>query len=430
MEIRTISRTSARTAKAGLLLSGIGLLLVSPAFGQDTNTYAPAATAPCAPAANSCCATPGCDGTYSDSACPEEEPWTLMSALCGEEESPFKVAGWLEFGYQSDHDGAFTGNGPFLDDHEWKSFNLNQMYLYSEKVADGTCGWDWGYRADFLYGVDGNEGQAFGNPPGEWDFLNGYDHGIYEWAIPQLYAEVAYDKLSVKLGHFFTPTGYDVFQPSGNFFFSHQILWYNAEPFTHTGALATYKATDNTSVSAGWVAGWDTGFDQFQGGSQGLVVLTQKLSENTTLVYFNLFGDSGWRGDNNVCQGAILTQTWTEKFSTVHQFDVMGSEGAFDFATTGVVGDSVGFENYAFYQINDTLKAGARLEWLKADGVTYYTITGGVNIKVSENLLIRPEVKHLWAPGVPGGAAGTIASNVADVYGNSTVFGIDAVLSF
>src|SRR5690349_10046489 len=176
-------RFTARTARAGLLFSGIGLLLVSPAIGDDATSCAPSCAPTCAPACAPACGTctdcnacaknyedaekklsgeynrllgeaaacaPGCAESAAScdgSACEEDCGcgFKLQDLLCKDEcgKSPYEVAGWLDMGYQSDHDGSFTGNGPFLDDHEWKNFQVNQMYLYSQKVADGSNGWDW-----------------------------------------------------------------------------------------------------------------------------------------------------------------------------------------------------------------------------------------------------------------------------------------------
>ena len=97
---------------------------------------------------------------------------------------------------------------------------------------------DWGYRGDILYGVDAQKTQAYGNNSGSWD--NSFDNGVYGWAIPQAYAEVAYGDWSVKVGHFFTIIGYEVVPDVGNFFYSHSYTMFNSEPFTHTGILATY----------------------------------------------------------------------------------------------------------------------------------------------------------------------------------------------
>ena len=61
-----------------------------------------------------------------------------------------------------------------------------------------------------MYGTDGYDTQAFGNDPGEWDFQNGFDHGRYAFAIPQLYGVLEKGDLSIKFGHFFTLVGYEV----------------------------------------------------------------------------------------------------------------------------------------------------------------------------------------------------------------------------
>ena len=78
-----------------------------------------------------------------------------------------------------------------------------------------------------------------------------------------------------------------------------------------------------------------------------------------------------------------------------------------------------------FYTINDKVKAGARQEWYKADGTSYNTMTYGVNITPMDKLVIRPEVRHMWAPGANGaGGAGH------DALFNQTVFGIDAIITY
>ncbi|MCA9048751.1 MAG: outer membrane beta-barrel protein, partial [Planctomycetaceae bacterium] len=196
---------------------------------------------------------------------------------CGEDDDKcFQIGGWTQFGYQDGPDGAFTGNGAFNNvnfgagfpnSSEWNTFGLYQQGLYINRTADGSNGLDYGFRAEVIYGIDGNEAQSFGNNPGRYDFANGYDHGIYEWALPQLYAEVAAGDLSVKVGHFYTIVGYEVIPSYGNFFLSRQLTFYNSEPFTHTGALATYQVSDSLSVMGGWTLGWDTGFDRFNNGS-------------------------------------------------------------------------------------------------------------------------------------------------------------------
>ena len=371
-----------------------------------------------------------------------EEAWTLTNLFNNRyggnplKERGWKISGHSAWGYQNAPDGAFTGNGPFDSQQEWGNFNLDQQYLYAEKIADGSKGFDWGARADIMYGVDGNEAQSFGNVnPGHWDYLNGWDHGAYEWAMPQLYGEVAYEDLSVKIGHFYTIVGYEVVPAPGQFFFSRQLTFYNSEPFTHTGALATYKVNDKLTVLGGWVLGMDTGFYQYNAGNAFLGGFTYKIDDKTDFVYSMTGGNLGWRGEGAI-NSLILSRKWTDRFTTVHQFDVLdtnltqanGQPANFADFNSLTPRDSTGFINYAFYDINKWLKAGVRYEWFKADGVSYNTFTYGVNIKPYSWLLIRPEVRTMWAPGnqqIYQGVHGYSGNQF-----NQTVFGIDAILLF
>jgi len=378
--------------------------------------YAPAPTCgvPAASACDSVCNPDAVFGCTSDGGCEEPGPWRLS------EEEGFSWGGWVNMGYQNNPDGSFTGNGTALNQKEWDKFNLNQLYIYAEKVADGEKGVDWGFRFDAMYGVDGNEGQAFGNiNPGYWDYANGFDHGIYEIALPQAYGEVAVGDLSVKLGHFYTLIGYESVMAPSNFFASRQLTFYHSEPFTHTGALGAYKVNDKLTVNGGWTLGMDTGFYQFAGGNSFLGGFSYAVNDRTTFSYYTTFGDLGWRG-NGAINSVILSTNWTDKFTTVTQFDVLGSDLGTDFAAGGGTppGDSTGWINYAFYQLTDLLKAGVRTEWYKADGTSYQTLTYGVNITPTQNITVRPEVRHMWSPG-----------NNTKLF-NDTVVGVDAIITF
>ena len=77
------------------------------------------------------------------------------------------------------------------------------------------------------------------------------------FALPQCYADLAYQDLTLRAGHFFTIIGYEVVQAPQNFFYSHAYTMQYGEPFTHTGGLLTWDCTDRLSVSGGLVNGWD-----------------------------------------------------------------------------------------------------------------------------------------------------------------------------
>lgn len=380
----------------------------------------------------------------------------LFTDACGQnklKDKGWQIGGWTSFGYQSNPDGAFTGNGVFNNlyygagydnAYEWDHFHMNQSGVFIGKVADGSKGFDIGGRVELIYGVDGNEFQSFGNTPGRYDFANGYDHGIYEWALPQLYGEVAFGRHSVKVGHFYTLLGYEVLPNTGQFFMSRQLTFYNSEPFTHTGVMVTTKINDRLTVNNGWVLGMDTGFDEFDGSNAYHGGFTYTLSERTSITDMMIFGDLGWRG-NGFINSLILSHNWTDRLTSVHQFDVLGTDlrkevpiqlpippfvftmlVPVDFAVDGVARDSIGQINYLFYKVTPKVSAGLRQEWYKADSVSYYTLTYGLNIRPVANLVVRPEVRHMWSPS----ANNTLTEPGRGDLFNQTVFGIDAVLSF
>ena len=206
----------------------------------------------------------GCGAGNRFNSCCLGDAWTLHDAVAPCCDHNF--GGWIAAGYYSDETGLsfFAPLNDFNDNPD--HLNLDQAWLYFEKVAKGNCcSADWGYRADVVYGVQAQKMQAFGNNDGSWD--NSFDHGVYGWAIPQAYVEFAYGDWSVKVGHFFNFEDYEVLPATGNFFYSHSLTFNNSGPFTYTGVLNTFKVSDDTTVWGGWALGWDTGFDQFNGGS-------------------------------------------------------------------------------------------------------------------------------------------------------------------
>ena len=342
------------------------------------------------------------------------DPWTLSGFLYGDCEPTIDVGGWFQSGYHSQDNGLFN-NRP--DD-----IQVQQAWLYAEKsVSDDS---PFGFRADLVYGIDGADTQAFGNNPGEWDFQNGFDHGIQSWAIPQLYGEAQLGEWNVKAGHFYTLVGYEVVTAPDNFFYSHAITFFNTEPFTHTGVVTSRDIGEDVTFYGGWTAGWDTGFDQFGGGSNWLGGLSMQLTEDASLTYISTAGDFGSRGSDAYSHSFVLDMQLTEKLNWVVQSDMLsvGSTGE----------DNVGLNQYLLYSATDRIGVGARVEWWKGDELTgftpfgvappvgsgslsYYEATFGVNYRTTANSIIRPEVRFDWSP-------------AADI--NETTYGIDSIFTF
>ena len=348
----------------------------------------------CAP--TSVCAEAGCADGCADG-CAE--------GCCSLDEcSGIEFGGWAQVGYHSGSTGLFNDNPDRA--------SLHQLWGYVEKAADGSCGLDFGFRADLMFGIDSGDTQAFGNNEGRWDYVNGWDaEGStegYGFAMPQLYAEIASGDLSVIVGHFYTLLGYEVVTAPDNFFYSHAKTMYNSEAFTHSGALATYSASDDTSVYAGWTAGWDTGFDQFGNGSSFLGGVSTSVSDDATLTYITTAGDFGAIGEG-YSHSIVLDVAIDCDLNYVLQSDYLSTN---DTGAASGIGESYGINQYLFYTIDETYSAGVRVEWWNNNGVDEFATTLGLNVKPMDNVVIRPEVR--WD----------------DATADSTIFGIDAIMSF
>ena len=315
-----------------------------------------------------------------------------------------KVSGYAQMGYHSDSTGLFNSHP---DD-----FNLHQMYFRVTKAADGSDGIGVGFTSDLVYGVDAQDVQSFGNEDGTNDFDDDpdWDHGIYGWAMPQLYLELAKDDLSVKLGHFYAIGGYEKSRATDNFFYSHAKTMYRAEARTLTGVLADYNVTEELTTSFGWVAGWDTGFDQANDGdaSDGSALASSigfEPIEGISLVYALTLGDLGERGEG-YAHSVVGKLEILDGLKYIIQTDML---------ETNHHQHVYGINQYVLYDINDTLSAGVRAEWFKVNGVSENDVTFGLNIRPRDCLVIRPEVRTDWEP-----SAGT----------DQSIFGIDVILSY
>lgn len=449
----------AKVRRAAIVFGGMSLMLGSQAFGQECTTEPVCGTAQCGPScleceqifarhgaklseqlgalSAQCCQQPvctdvctdvcgdGCTDVCGDSCgvatCDDGCGFSLMD-LCGDTDTGgISFGGWTQIGYHNNSTGLFNSHPDQL--------NLHQQWFYLEKVADGSNGLDWGFRADIMYGTDGADTQAFANPPGTWDFANGWDNGIYGGAIPQLYAEIAEGDWSVIAGHFYTLVGYEVVTAPDNFFYSHAYTMYNSEPFTHTGVLATYAASENVEVYGGWTLGWDTGFEQSGGGSSFLGGVSLAATDDVSVTYITTIGNFGGdpklgvgRGNqpaNGYSHSIVIDANITDKLNYVFQSDLVDTDAggglapAVDAENNG--DHQVGINQYLIYTVNDMVGVGTRLEWWKNAGNSQYEVTFGTNVRPIDNVVVRPEIRHDWNPGQQN---------------DFTTFGIDTIFTY
>lgn len=388
-----------------------------PVCGCESNCCEPACDTGC----ESDCCDSGCDsccdsgldfGSCLGGDCCLGDPYTLFGEHCG-----WSAGGWLQLGYHSRDNAIFNTNKDNLQ--------LQQAWLYAEKAIDTSCGFDIGGRVDYLYGTDGPNTQAFGTDPSGWD--NSWDHGgQYGHALPQLYVEAGYGDLSVKVGHFYTIIGYEVVPATGNFFYSHAYTFNNSEPFTHTGALATYNASEDVSIWAGYTLGWDSGFDD--NGDAWLGGISLGLSDDLTFIYASTagrFGEARYNGvETGYMQSIVIDYSICPDLNYVFQTDYLDTEDI----NGANARDTYGINQYLVKQINDCWGVGTRFEWWAAkNGANagrshVYDLTFGVNYRPHANLVFRPEVRFDWDKDRIAGL-----QNGDD---EQTTFAIDGILTF
>ncbi len=327
------------------------------------------------------------------------ENFSFASILPGFADYGIDIGGWTQYGW-TDEATLLTpiGGASFNDTPD--SFNLHQQYFFVGREADGSNGFDLGFRADFVYGIDAPDTQSFGNPAdGTFDFGGDFTRGDdnHGWAIPQLYGEVAVGDLSVIIGHFYTLVGYEVVTAPDNFFFSHALTQYNSEPFTHTGVLATYSGFENMTLYGGWTLGWDTGFDQTNSGNSFLGGFGVDLLDSVTLTYICTYGNFGainLGDDDDYGHSVVIDVALTDNLNYIFQTDYKNVEDV----AGGPRDEDIGINQYLIYSVNDWLGVGGRIEWWSDDTVSHHQATGGVNIKALDNLIFRPEFRHDWVP--------------------------------
>ncbi len=342
------------------------------------------------------CAVDACGSCRQQRCCCDlGEPWTLPQP-CALQSRGITVGGWIQAGIYGNAHGDRQSNGPLGFNDLSNGFNVNQLWLYAEREADnGGCGTAWGFRMDYVFGVDGPDTQAFGDQG--WDF--GWDSSsTYGSAIPQLYLELAYNDLSVKFGHFYTLIGYEVVPAPDNFFYSHAYTMYYAEPFTHTGFLAEHPLGEDITGYAGWTMGWDSGFENNNDASTFLGGLSFQLTERASLTWAVTAGDFGVGSGDVFMNSLVFDYALTDRLTYIFQHDLGDNSnlGAGD-------NEWYGINQYLLYQINDCWGAGLRFEWFRDDDGTrvitnndgrYYGVTAGLNYRPHANVVLRPELRY------------------------------------
>ncbi|MCE9605911.1 MAG: porin [Planctomycetia bacterium] len=391
----------------------------------------------------------------------------LISAGSANAQGTWTAKGWLAQSYTanpaSPHD---KYNGPVTWTDRSNEYQMNELYMYLERSTDtGGDGWDLGMRVDTMYGtssrfVNQTGWELQGDGTQNWNGNNRF----YGLCMPNLYAELAYNDLKVKIGRFVSPVGYMTVGSPNNFFNALPYTYQYGEPFTHTGIIGTYTMTDKLTVGAGVTKGWDNVSDSYNPTFGALTTSTYLLDSGASIATVQVFSNEPSGSSTSGGQSPrflntfVYTKPLTENLQYVFQSDFGSQQNATAASGNNSDGHSAkwyGANQYLLYTINEKWAFGANFEWFRdqegfrtqqlnlntGTGSTrsaplagyagnFYQITMGPKWKPTENLMIRPNARWDWYNGDLGNNGTRPLPFDDGNSGTQFIFGTDVVLFF
>jgi len=409
--------------------------------------------------------------------------WTSLSSR------GLTFGGWISGGITVNNLSPSNNfNGPVTFGSRNGEPMLNQLYFFLERAIQVQGDhWDFGGRADFLYGTDAIYTQTYGSPFGTWDYYlakgcndenTNCSIRFYSAAVPQVYLTISApvgNGLEIRLGHFYTPFGYEAVKAPDNFFYSHAYTMQYGEPFTHTGLLVRYPVTRNIGLGAGSATGNAANGCTWRRSPAGEPVRAGPCLSgggwdgdfNSGLNAWSFMGSVQYTSDDQATQvsakgtigptsaenrndwgliSLILQQDFGENWHYVLQHDrgfadraLLDQQNALRNATW------YGINQYLFYDWSDRLSVGIRAEWFRDQngfrvcedpgptvtvcpnplagipngaGNSYYAVTAGLKWRPLPWVAIRPSVRFDKSADIdafgydPTNQAGTASSQV------------------
>jgi hypothetical protein len=303
------------------------------------------------------------------------EACKLWKPCC--EDSQWSGAGWLAQSFVwNPYSPNDRFNGPVTWTDRSNDYQMNELFYYFGRAAktDG-CGWDWGARADFLYGTSYRWNTSAGF---ETHWGNGSFYGL---AVPQMYGEIAYNDLDIKVGRFYSPVGYYVIGTANNFFPVLPYTFQYGEPFTHTGVIGTYKYSDQLTLGGAVTHGWDNSDNTGNPHAGGLVTATWTIDEQRALAYVGVIGNEPNFSGVNPSTGPLpangtgftarylQTLVYTNKLSDDALFVLQSDYGEqHDAVLPGQTAKWYGINSYLYWNTTCRCQWGLNGEWFRDQG--------------------------------------------------------------
>lgn len=293
-------------------------------------------------------------------------------------------------------------------DFEHDELLLNQLDLTVQRTVDATAkSPDFGFTVEVIYGADARLTHAnglnfYGSSAPQLDPENQFD-------LVQAYVDIVpVQNITIRAGKMVTHMGYETINPTTNPLYSHAYLFGYAIPFTHTGVMVMWNATDKLTLMGGISRGWEQALEDDNDAIDYIGQVKYVFSDKLT-GYFNFVvgpekpdNDDDWR----VVVDGILTYAATDRLTFAVNADYGWEENS---AADGGDAAWYGVAGYAGYKFTDRLTLNSRAEWFNDDdaarglGTDVYEATLGLTVtpfpndRVGSNLKVRPELRYDYA---------------------------------
>ena len=340
----------------------------------------------------------------------------------------------------------------FIGENDDNTFTIESLAIFFDKEVtdEDPIGWQahtyWGEKAKRITFLGEGAGRVSSITAGADGVFGTSDDGtqqsgtddtarndIFTLAVANISWNAPLFGKHVKLtmGKMYTWIGYELVENIGNPNYSHGINYNNSIPFTHMGLnadVSEFLPSDKLGLTLYYVNGWDSFIDNNESKSYG-AYLTYTPNDDFFISFATIYGNEGWNkrtggsttnsfvSDNNggatfmydIVINYALPQV--DKLSLGANWDWGQIE---DFVAHDVNGNTVidideGLSTaqwwsvglYAKYDYTDAQQGALRYEYFddtdgaRAFGYSIWDITYTQNMKVRENLMLRPEIRYI-----------------------------------
>lgn len=241
-----------------------------------------------------------------------------MQKALGLTKSKVKIYGWVDVG--GDVSSSKNSNAPTSYDLIPNSVVLDQIGLKFDKQPNTaqTDHFDWGFLQTTIFGTD------YRYTTGKGYFSNqllGHNnkYGVDPAEIyGLLYFPKIADGMLLKIGRFISPADIEAQWATDNYLYSHSLM-FTVDPYTFTGAQATFKLGSYWQLEVGVHAGNDMAPWSNSAQINGLLMARWVSRDNNNSLYggINSLGNGNYTNQHDNLQ--MIVATWGHKFNeTLH----------------------------------------------------------------------------------------------------------------